>query len=104
MQASCLRPLGFVTPVAPGPLPEHYLPPMGDSSSSKCARPARRSGGFTVHLADGLEVSFSEVKDGRPVGFVASPKWRPPTDVFETADAMVIYMDVAGLKREDFEV
>src|SRR5260370_7852828 len=77
---------------------------MSDSSSSSGTRSSRGSGGFTVHLADELEVYFSEVKDGRPVGFVASPKWRPPTDVFETADAMVIFMDVAGLKAEDFQV
>ena len=77
---------------------------MSDSSSSSGARSSRGSGGFTVHLADELEVYFSEVKDGRPVGFVASPKWRPPTDVFETGDAIVIYMDVAGLQREDFQV
>jgi HSP20 family protein len=80
---------------------------MSDSSSSSAGgsgRPSRGSGGFTVHLADELEVYFSEVRDGRPVGFVGSPKWRPPTDVFETADAMVIYMDVAGLQREDFQV
>jgi HSP20 family protein len=80
---------------------------MSDSFSSGAGgagRSSHGSGGFTVHLADELEVYFSEVKDGRPVGFVASPKWRPPTDVFETADALIVYMDVAGLHREDFEV
>ena len=76
---------------------------MSDTSSAG-GRSSRGSGGFTVHLADELEVYFSEVKDGRPVGFVASPKWRPPTDVFETNDAIIIYMDVAGLQREDFQI
>jgi len=38
------------------------------------------------------------------VGFVASPKWKPRTDVFETDDALVIHMDVAGMRLEDFQV
>jgi HSP20 family protein len=57
-----------------------------------------------VHLADELEVYFNEVAHGRPVGFVASPKWKPPTDVYETADAIVVHMDIAGMQPEDFTV
>jgi HSP20 family protein len=66
-------------------------------------RPSR-SGAYTVHLADELEVYFNEVAHGRPVGFVASPKWKPPTDVYETADAIVVHMDIAGMQPEDFTV
>ena len=40
-------------------------------------RPSRGSGSLTVHLADELDVYFNEVAHGRPVGFVASPKWKP---------------------------
>src|SRR6202165_1766094 len=67
-------------------------------------RPSRGSGSLTVHLADELEVYFNEVAHGRPVGFVASPNWKPPTDVFETEDSLVIHMDVAGMALEDFRV
>ncbi len=41
---------------------------------------------------------------GRPVGFVASPKWKPPTDIYETADEVVFHMDIAGMRAEDFSV
>lgn len=75
---------------------------MADSASG--GRPSRGSGSFTVHLADELEVYFNEVAHGRPVGFVASPKWRPRTDVYETDDEIVIYMDIAGMRAEDFKV
>ncbi len=67
-------------------------------------RPTRGSGSFTVHLADELEVYFNEVAHGRPIGFVASPKWKPPTDVYETTDALVVHMDIAGMRSEDFTV
>lgn len=30
--------------------------------------------------------------------------WRPPTDVFETDDALVVQLEVAGLQREDFAI
>jgi len=75
---------------------------MSETGSS--GRPSRGSGGFTVHLADELEVYFNEVAHGRPVGFVASLKWKPPTDVYETADAIVVHMDIAGMRAGDFKV
>lgn len=79
---------------------------MADSGSSppSSGRPSRGSGAFTVHLADELEVYFNEVAHGRPVGFVASPKWKPRTDVYETDDMLVILVDVAGMTAEDFHV
>jgi HSP20 family protein len=75
---------------------------MADSETS--SRPPRASGGFTLHPVDELEVYFNEVAHGRPVGFVGSLKWKPPTDVYETADAVVVYMDIAGMKAGDFRV
>src|SRR3989454_8568883 len=80
---------------------------MADSAgagSGPGGRPSRGSGSFTVHLAEELEVYFNEVAHGRPVGFVASPKWKPPTDVYETTDALVVHMDIAGMRSEDFQV
>lgn len=76
---------------------------MVDSGGSS-GRPSRGSGSFTVHPADELEVYFNEVAHGRPVGFVASFKWKPLTDIYETDDALVIYMDIAGMRAEDFSV
>jgi HSP20 family protein len=67
-------------------------------------RPSRGSGSFTVHLAEELEVYFNEMAHGRPVGFVASPKWKPPTDVYETDDAVVVHMEIAGMRSEDLRV
>ena len=57
-----------------------------------------------MHLADELDVYFNEVAHGRPVGFVASPKWKPRTDVYETDDELVVHMDIAGMRAEDFSV
>jgi len=64
----------------------------------------RGSGGFTVHIADELEVYFNEVAHGRPIGFGRSLKWKPPTDVYETADAVVVHMDIAGMLPGDFHI
>jgi len=57
-----------------------------------------------VHLADELDVYFNEVAHGRPVGFVASPKWKPRTDVYETEAELIVHMDIAGMRAEDFSV
>ena len=76
------------------------LSPMADGAH----RSSKGSGAFPVHLADELEVYFNEVAHGRPVGFVGSPKWKPPTDVYETAEDIVVHMDVAGVQPEDFTV
>ena len=67
-------------------------------------RPSRGSGSLTVHLADELDVYFNEVAHGRPVGFVASPKWKPRTDVYETDDELIVHMDIAGMQADDFSV
>ena len=79
---------------------------MADSGSFSGGpnRPSRGSGAFTVHLADELDVYFNEVAHGRPVGFVASPKWKPRTDVYETETELVVHMDIAGMTAADFSV
>ncbi|MGH9259961.1 MAG: Hsp20/alpha crystallin family protein [Acidimicrobiales bacterium] len=66
----------------------------------------RRSGGgaFFLGSADELEVYFNEVAHGRPVGFVASNKWRPPADLFETEREFVVHMDIAGLRPDEVQV
>ena len=30
--------------------------------------------------------------------------WRPPTDVYETADAVIVKMEVAGMSEDDFDI
>ncbi|MCX8062144.1 MAG: Hsp20/alpha crystallin family protein [Anaerolineales bacterium] len=30
--------------------------------------------------------------------------WRPPTDVFETEDALVVRLEVAGMREDDFTI
>src|SRR5437667_6010627 len=77
---------------------------MADSGFTPPNRPSRGSGSLTVHLADELDVYFNEVAHGRPVGFVASPKWKPRTDVYETDAELIVHMDIAGMKAEDFKV
>jgi HSP20 family protein len=79
---------------------------MADSGSGSggSSRPSRGSGSFTVHAAEELEVYFNEVAHGRPVGFVASAKWKPPTDIYETEDALVVCMDIAGMRSDAFTV
>ncbi len=77
---------------------------MGDSDLPPPNRPSRGSGSLTVHLADELDVYFNEVAHGRPVGFVASPKWKPRTDVYETDGELIVHMDIAGMQAGDFSV
>jgi len=42
--------------------------------------------------------------DGNPMCLFSKGEWRPPTDVYETADGIVVKMEVAGMRREDFTV
>ena len=35
---------------------------------------------------------------------VRSSAWSPPTDVYETEDAFVVRVEVAGMREEDFEI
>jgi HSP20 family protein len=36
--------------------------------------------------------------------FVRSPAWKPPTDVYETEDAMVVRVEVAGMREDNFSI
>ena len=35
---------------------------------------------------------------------VRSPIWRPPTDVFETEQYVIIRVEIAGMREEDFSI
>jgi len=40
-----------------------------------------------------------------PIGWhIRSTTWNPPTDVYETQEACVVKMEIAGMRDEDFEV
>lgn len=40
----------------------------------------------------------------QPLVIVSRKAWLPPTDVYETADAVVIKMEVAGLREGDLDI
>jgi HSP20 family protein len=45
--------------------------------------------------------------DPRPVHWrilLRTSVWRPPTDVFETEEAIVVRVEVAGMREEDFSI
>jgi len=67
-------------------------------------RAPRPSGPVTPHSADELEVYFNDYVRGARVGFVSTPKWRPPTDIYETDDSFVVVMDIAGVEPGEFTV
>jgi HSP20 family molecular chaperone IbpA len=33
-----------------------------------------------------------------------SPAWRPPTDVYETEDTIIVRVEIAGMREQDFLV
>ena len=42
--------------------------------------------------------------DGDVVVRLAQPRWRPPADVYETADAVVVTVELAGIDSEALDV
>jgi HSP20 family protein len=42
--------------------------------------------------------------DGNPLCVFSRKEWLPPTDVYETDEAVVAKMEVAGMKKEDLGV
>lgn len=46
-----------------------------------------------------------EPYEGQPFNWrilMRSPAWRPPTDVYETEETMVVRVEIAGMREEDF--
>jgi HSP20 family molecular chaperone IbpA len=35
---------------------------------------------------------------------LARPQWRPPVDLYETEEGLIVKVEVAGLREEDFEI
>ena len=58
-----------------------------------------------VGVAGEMDALFREFfRATGPVTQMPRGVWRPPTDVFETVDAVVVKMEVAGVRKEDLEV
>jgi HSP20 family protein len=51
-----------------------------------------------------LEALFQELCSRGSVCKTVIGVWHPPTDVFETADHVVVKMEVAGVRKEDLDV
>ncbi len=41
---------------------------------------------------------------GGPVVFVVREVWHPPTDVYETDDAVIVCVEIAGMSQEDLHI
>ncbi|MDC4226462.1 MAG: hypothetical protein MPW15_19995 [Candidatus Manganitrophus sp.] len=35
---------------------------------------------------------------------VARPQWRPPVDFYETEEELIVKVEIAGVREEDFEI
>lgn len=63
-------------------------------------------------LSDGLgkdrlgsaEIQFMDSGPGQWRLTIRSPLWRPPTDVFETDESIVVRVEIAGMRDEDFTI
>ncbi|RIK43917.1 MAG: heat-shock protein Hsp20 [Chloroflexi bacterium] len=70
----------------------------------------RRRGSFPrERIQVGMEDAFrSALMSGRPLQtrseHGSAPAWRPPIDVYETNDALIVLAEIAGLSEAAFEV
>jgi len=51
-----------------------------------------------------MERLFSDMVGHRASSALGLDTWRPPTDVYETADGLVVKMELAGMRERDIEV
>lgn len=47
---------------------------------------------------------YGEVFPSRRWGLSGEAVWQPPADVFETDDSVVVIVEIAGLRPEDYQV
>ena len=67
--------------------------------------PSDRFGESFGSSAASFSFFFDDTLDPTPsAGFAATPKWRPPTDVYETEEAYHVVMDLACIRPEDVAV
>ena len=48
-----------------------------------------------------LDAVFDEM---RPTRFAAEKLWKPPLDIYETADEVIVLVEVAGMNKKDITV
>jgi HSP20 family protein len=61
-----------------------------------------REPGRLIHHLNSLNALNSI--GGSPVVFVVREVWRPPTDVYETDDAYIVCVEIAGVSLDDLRV
>ncbi|MBI3805839.1 MAG: Hsp20/alpha crystallin family protein [Nitrospirae bacterium] len=54
-------------------------------------------------VQDAAPLRLEEPWAGRRVK-LARPQWRPPVDLYETESSLIVKVEVAGLREEDFEI
>ena len=54
------------------------------------------------HITENYQNSLAETSRWRSVSRLHV--WRPPTDVYETEDAIIIRVEVAGMRESDFTI
>lgn len=47
---------------------------------------------------------LEEIWASRHRVMLARPQWRPPVDLYETENDLIIKMEIAGLREEDFDI
>jgi HSP20 family protein len=60
-----------------------------------------------MNLEETERPSESQLIETGPFGWhftLRSTAWRPPTDVFETGDRIVVRVEIAGMREEDFVI
>ena len=58
---------------------------------------------------EGVQQSMEKMLDNifdemRPTMFSAEQTWKPPVDIYETADEIVVLVEIAGMKKKDIKV
>lgn len=57
------------------------------------------------NLGADLEAYFDEfMTPARAIGFAPTPKWRPPTDVWENEDAFHVVMELSGMHAAEIGI
>ena len=60
---------------------------------------------YTMVVTTGQTESFTDVWRASGVNMIlAQPRWRPEADVYETAVAVVVLVELAGVDEEEIEV
>jgi len=58
---------------------------------------------------EGVQQSMEKMLDNifdemRPTMFSAEQTWKPPVDIYETAEEIVVLVEIAGMKKKDIKV